>query len=148
LNPLKLIEKPEDELFAPIKYLFHKLRIGDSITNRDEIGKIWKSSEDVFVSLKNRKKEISLRDCTKVEIHYEGYMGEFLFQIVRPRWRVLLGDRNKLKLKIKNESHDFYVLLTNRNDRNSLKMMLEFCYDNSIQVKEYYRGKRTFKWEK
>jgi len=148
VKSLKLVETPEDEIFAPFKYLLQKTGIDNSVINRAEIGEIWKTNEDVFIRLNHPKREINLRDCKKIEIRFEGYLGESLFQLVQPRWRVSLGDRNKLKLKIRNELLDFYILLKSRDERNTLKMILEFCYENTLQVKEYYRGKRTFKWKK
>ncbi|MEO1513605.1 MAG: hypothetical protein AAFV95_01290 [Bacteroidota bacterium] len=146
---LKLVDEPEDELSSLAIFLFRKLGFEESTDAEREVGTIRQHNGEVIITMDNGAKSIKLADCKRVTIRYEGYRGEIIFSHrQRPLWHISSGHRNQIAVETDEQLLEFHFFLQNKKDKNFLKEILCYCYDNAIQLKEYYRGVRTFQWRR
>lgn len=147
LFELALIKSPSENDSALFRFLFKKIGFEDAIRPKDIIGGISYDGDNMIVVIRNETIALQAKELKKIEIHFQGYEGEFYSQTGRRRWNISLGDRNKIKLRMQDRNIECYLWLKNKGDKANLKKLIEWCYDHKLQLKEYYRARRTFKWK-
>ncbi|MEM9822888.1 MAG: hypothetical protein AAF985_17545 [Bacteroidota bacterium] len=143
----KLVKESERE-YASMKYIFEKIGFKGSIIRRTVLGYIKNEDETVSIEVKNER--INLKDCEKVSLYFEGYEGQLQLFLIQFRLflKISFGDRNRIVIQTEKKTLEYKVWLESKRDRNNFKKLLQWCYDNGIQIKEFYRGVRTFKWKR